>query len=41
MFEVVAIARFIHDEALHIPEVAFEVGKFGIAEGGVVALSNE
>lgn len=41
VFEVVAIARFIHDEALHIPEVAFEVGKFGIPEGGVVALSEK
>ena len=41
VFKVVAIARFIDDEALHIPQVAFEIGEFAVSEGGVVALSDE
>ncbi len=41
VLQVIAVARFIDDEALHIPEVAFEVRKFGVAECGIVALSNE
>ena len=41
MLQMIAIARFIDDEALHIPQVAFEVGEFAISERGVVALSDE
>lgn len=41
MFEVIAVARFIDDESLHVPQVAFEIGEFTVSKGGVVALSDE
>jgi len=41
MLQVVAIARFVDDEAFHIPEVAFEVGEFTVSECGVVTLSDK
>lgn len=41
VLQMIAIARFIDNESLHIPQVAFEVGEFAVSEGGVVALSDE
>ena len=41
VFEVIAIARFIDDESLHVPQIAFEIGEFTVSKGGVIAFSDE
>ena len=41
VFQMVAIARFVDDETLHIPEIAFEVGELGITKSGIITLPDE
>lgn len=41
VLQMIAIARFIDDESLHVPQIAFEIGEFTVSEGGIVAFSDE
>ncbi len=41
VLQMITVACLVNNEALHIPEVAFEVGEFAVSEGGVVAFPDE